>query len=1185
MIEMFNSRYLLNKVVLCFLISLFCMFYAFSNLSLADDEGQVLNGNNTEESVGTDNNQNVNYEDDDIANIGLSINQLKELIAALEQKGDALNEEEKARIKDYKNIIVTLSTIHQLNDKYIVAQKFLNSDDFEVNQEQIKYSNELKELVNSYNKTQSLEYLNEQQTELKVKLEQYTVYLKNAKDSLNELIKNTQKSHDNIKLSSEKLQDNASKLAIQNSNILRDTERLDIQADNALLQLKIKLAQFVLSNNGVLYEKLNNNVIIYQEIVSTLSEGISSLDEILIDIRKEKTIKEQLLIQDEKEYALYKTFPLLSKLSKENEELAKQLNEIYDETKNYKALNTEIENHIELSTEIENDIKHQIVYLKDTVFLSQILFRSTKLIPDFEMPSNIADKTSELRVLQYDYRTELNEISNYPKYKEKMVVALTEGVINNNEPKLKAPNENISEAIDALDILLRNRLQLYSKLYNELSLELNQIITLQSNYSRYMIIRDSISSVIYNQMFWSPSNNAINFKWFASLYDNVVHQINNIKQDLSKFSLNYSYSLSFLCKIFLMMFGLFIIVKINKVINKKLSQIHADVKRISKDRYWNTPLALLLLAVKSSYFSILVFLIGVIAISTVSYPSDHVIEERTKNVLMSMLMDVTLLTFLSSLILRIVRKGGVGEIHFRLPYNEKQVKYLRRIFWCYGFLIAIITLKLEALESFAVDVIGQIITISLCSWLLVEQLLVLKRQIKNEASFYFKSISLLYLLFVLAQIVLIATGYFYSAIRLISTLIISYYAVMVIYFLQNVLYRFLSIAANRINFKRRIAQYKQKQQALKEQLENGGQEEVKDATEEFIESLDEPMSIEDINDQTTNVVKHLFLIIYAVVLYSIWSEIFEFASFFQYVTLYTTTSTDGTLKHVSLMDLIVIVYAIVLSVIVCKNFPGVLEVCLFNTVTKLKQYSYSIVTIITYVIVSLCILFTCSRLGLEWEQLQWLVAALSVGLGFGLQEIFGNFISGIIVLFERPIRIGDIITLNGHSGVVSRIRIRSTTITDFEKKEYVVPNKSIITSPLVNWSLNDQITRLTIIASVAYGTKIEKVKEILYKICKDNPYVLEDPSPQVYFTEFGASTLNFEIRVYIAKTKDRNPAKDSINTEIYRVFEENGIEIAFNQLDVYIKNTKNDQEILVKSMDSKEIRESIKVDTIDKKSK
>lgn len=88
-----------------------------------------------------------------------------------------------------------------------------------------------------------------------------------------------------------------------------------------------------------------------------------------------------------------------------------------------------------------------------------------------------------------------------------------------------------------------------------------------------------------------------------------------------------------------------------------------------------------------------------------------------------------------------------------------------------------------------------------------------------------------------------------------------------------------------------------------------------------------------------------------------------------------------------------------------------------------------------------------------------------------------------------------------------------------------------------------------------------------------------------YITEFGASTLNFEIRVYIAKTKDRNPAKDSINTEIYRVFEENGIEIAFNQLDVYIKNTKNDQEILVKSMDSKEIRESIKVDTIDKKSK
>lgn len=1182
--EMFYSRFHLNKVLIGFLISFFCVFYALSNLSFADDDRQVVNGNNTEESIGDVKNQSVNYEDEDIGNIGLSINQIKERIETLEQKGDALIEEEKARIKDYKNIIVTLSTIHQLNDKYIIAQNFLNSDDIEANLKQINYSNELKEQLKTYSKDQPLDYLSEQQTELKLKLEQYTVFLKNAKDSLNELIKNTQKSHDNIKLSSEKLQDNTLKLAIQNTNILRDTERLDIQANNALLQLRIKLAQFLLSNNGELYEKLNKNVIIYQEIVNTLSEGVSSLDEILIDIRKEKTLKDQILIQDEKEKLLYTSFPLLKKLSKENEELAKQLNTIYDETKEFKTLNTEIENHIELSTEIENDIKNQIVYLKNTVFLSQILFRNTKLIPDFEMPSNIADKTSELRVLQYDYRTELNQISNYQKYKEKMVVALTEDTSDNGEIKLKAP-EDIREAIESLDILLKNRIQLYSKLYNELSLELNQIVTLQSNYSRYMIIKDSISSVIYNQMFWSPSNNAINLKWFASLYDNVIYQIKSIKLELSKFSLNYSYSLSFICKIVGWLFVLLFIAKINKLINKKLIQIHADVKKISRDKYWNTPLALLLLAIKSSYFSIIVFLIGAIIISTVSYPSDLLFEERTKNALMSILMDVTLLTFLSSLILRIAHKNGVGEIHFRLSYSEKQVKRLRRTFWCYGFLIGIIALKLKALETFAVDVIGQIITIVLCSWLLVEQIFVLNRQIKYKASFYYKSISLLYLLFIFAQIALIATGYFYSAIRLISTLIISYYAVMIIYILQNVVYRFLSIAANRINFNRRIEQYRQKQQALKEQLENGGQEEVKDATEEFIESLDEPMSIDDINAQTTNVVRHIFLIIYAVVLYSIWSDIFEFASFFQYVTLYTTTSADGSLNHVSLMDLIVIVYAIVLSVIVCRNFPGVLEVCLFNTVTKLKQYSYSIVTIITYVIVSLCILFTCSRLGLEWEQLQWLVAALSVGLGFGLQEIFGNFISGIILLFERPIRIGDIITLNGHSGVVSRIRIRSTTITDFEKKEYVVPNKDIITSPLVNWSLNDPITRITIIASVAYGTKIEKAKEILYKICKDNPYVLDDPSPQVYFTEFGASTLNFEIRVYTAKTKDRNPARDSINSEIYRQFEENGIEIAFNQLDVYIKNTKSDQEILVKTMDSKEIMQSIKANTVDTKSK
>lgn len=115
-------------------------------------------------------------------------------------------------------------------------------------------------------------------------------------------------------------------------------------------------------------------------------------------------------------------------------------------------------------------------------------------------------------------------------------------------------------------------------------------------------------------------------------------------------------------------------------------------------------------------------------------------------------------------------------------------------------------------------------------------------------------------------------------------------------------------------------------------------------------------------------------------------------------------------------------------------------------------------------------------LGVSWDKLQWLAAALSVGLGFGLQEIFGNFVSGLIILFERPVRIGDTVTIGTFSGTVSKIRIRATTITDFDRKEVIIPNKAFVTERLINWSLSDTVTRVVIRLGVAYGSDLDKVK-------------------------------------------------------------------------------------------------------------
>ncbi|WP_461055563.1 mechanosensitive ion channel domain-containing protein, partial [Staphylococcus aureus] len=177
---------------------------------------------------------------------------------------------------------------------------------------------------------------------------------------------------------------------------------------------------------------------------------------------------------------------------------------------------------------------------------------------------------------------------------------------------------------------------------------------------------------------------------------------------------------------------------------------------------------------------------------------------------------------------------------------------------------------------------------------------------------------------------------------------------------------------------------------------------------------------------------------------------------------------------------------------------------------------------------------------------------------FGLQEIFGNFVSGLIILFERPVRIGDTVTIGSFSGTVSKIRIRATTITDFDRKEVIIPNKAFVTERLINWSLTDTTTRLVIRLGVAYGSDLEKVRKVLLKAATEHPRVMHEPMPEVFFTAFGASTLDHELRLYVRELRDRSRTVDELNRTIDQLCRENDINIAFNQLEVHLHNERGD---------------------------
>jgi potassium efflux system protein len=171
-----------------------------------------------------------------------------------------------------------------------------------------------------------------------------------------------------------------------------------------------------------------------------------------------------------------------------------------------------------------------------------------------------------------------------------------------------------------------------------------------------------------------------------------------------------------------------------------------------------------------------------------------------------------------------------------------------------------------------------------------------------------------------------------------------------------------------------------------------------------------------------------------------------------------------------------------------------------------------------------------------------------------LQEIFANFVSGIILLFERPIRVGDIVTLGDTTGIVNRIRMRATTIVDWDRKEYVVPNKDLVTERLLNWTLSDQTTRIVINVGVAYGSDTERACALLREVVDSHPEVLKDPVPLITFEGFGDSTLNIVVRCYLPSLDKRLMTIHDLHTMINKRFNAEGIEIAFPQRDLHIRS-------------------------------
>jgi potassium efflux system protein len=403
----------------------------------------------------------------------------------------------------------------------------------------------------------------------------------------------------------------------------------------------------------------------------------------------------------------------------------------------------------------------------------------------------------------------------------------------------------------------------------------------------------------------------------------------------------------------------------------------------------------------------------------------------------------------------------------------------------------------------------------------------------------------------LALGVLAVLGYLYTAGTLLGRFVDTAWMVVALIILAALAQRWLAVTRRRIAYETAMERRRAALEARRQTAEQGEGEDMSGLLE-----VEEPaVDLESLSDTSSDLITTAVVVSGLIGLWVIWSDLLPALRILDNVTLWHQTVTvDGEerVDPITLADLGLALVFGVATFVLAKQLPAILEIILLRRFDMTAGSRYTFTTLTTYAVVTAGILLAFNTVGAQWSQLQWLVAALGVGIGFGLQEIVANFISGLIILFERPIRVGDVVTVGDTDGVVTKIRIRATTIRNWDRKELLVPNKEFVTGRLLNWSLSDQMTRVVIVVGVAYGSDVDKALALMREAAEEHEHVLDDPAPVLSFEGFGDNSLTLILRAYLSSIDHRIATITDLHKAINRKLAEAGIVIAFPQRDLHL---------------------------------
>lgn len=820
--------------------------------------------------------------------------------------------------------------------------------------------------------------------------------------------------------------------------------------------------------------------------------------------------------------------PLVQKEQEINHQLSQQLISATTNLNSLAQKNLQAKSWLERGTQTERNLNEQVQMLKGNLLLSRILYQlyqQLEAVPS-TLVKNLEEQIADLHLAQFELSQQRDQLFQKNQYLDNLIASSGETVSEEDRA-------NLTKLIDT-------RVSLLDQLNRQMDAQLTNAISLQLTQQQLTRVYASIEFTLQQHIFWVSSNKPIDGKWFFSWPALAYKQASDwvLKPDWSGWG-DMLLPISLLALPLLLIGGLLMWKR--SALLERQKRIAKDLGRFRQDSQWHTPRALLYTVLQRLPGSLFILAAGLL-LTYCGLLSPRLIFQITLNLALGYLV--------FSVYLSVMRPGGIGETHFRIPRDELQAKRnSMRYLWLP--LLPLIMLSTKAVvepSTLGNDVIGQVLTLVLLGLTAYLIFPISRARIKGEASMQKSLVAMALALAPVALIVLVGLGYYYTALKLTGRLIESFYLLIIWGLVYRTALRGLELAARRLAYRRAVAKREHKSQ---EDAEGG----------ETIE--EQPMDLEEVSQQSLRLTRIMLLLVFGVAFYWLWSDLVAIFSYLDSMVLWHKsegTGANAVLFPISLSDVLIGLLLLGGALSLARNLPGLLEVLVLSRLNLAQGTAYAITTMLNYVLIGVGSLVALSMMGVQWDKLQWVAGGLSVGIGFGMKEILSNFVSGIIILFERPVRIGDTVTIGTFSGTVSKIRIRATTLTDFDRKEVIIPNQQLMTERLINWSLSDTITRVIVKVGVAYGSDLELTRKLLNQAAMENSRVLKDPEPIVYFLTFGPSTLDHELRFFVSELGDRNPAIDELNRRIDVLFREHGIEIAFNQMDVYIKNMQGEEQ-------------------------